>query len=273
MPRMTVPDFRDRKVAGDRIASLTAYDFPTARLEQRAGIDFILVGDSMAMAVMGEETTLGATVEMMLPHVRAVRRGAPETFIVADMPFGSYQVSDERAVESALRFVSEGGADAVKLEGGSSRPLSRARAMIESGIPVMGHTGLLPQSIRAVGGFRAVGADQASRVMEESLALEAAGCFAIVLESVEERIALDVTKALSIPTIGIGAGRFTDGQILVVNDMLGMTDGFEPRFLKKYADLGNVISIALESYVSEVRTGGFPEARHAYGAIRDGGKK
>lgn len=269
MPRMTVQDIRDKKIRSERIVSLTAYDYPVALLEQGAGVDFILVGDSIAMAVLGQETTLGATVDMMLPHVCAVRRGAPDTLIVADMPFGSYQVSDEQAVESAVRFLSEGGADAVKLEGGAARPLSRARAIIESGIPVMGHVGLLPQSVRSTGGYRVVGSSQALRVMEEARALEDAGAFAVVLESVEEVIARDVTRALAIPTIGIGAGRFTDGQILVVNDMLGMTRGFEPRFLKKYADLDSVITKALESYAREVREGSFPTAKHSYAAIRD----
>lgn len=269
MSGMTVPDFRARKAGNGRIVSLTAYDYPTALLEQQAGVDFILVGDSIAMAVMGEETTLGATVDMMLPHVRAVRRGAPDTFIVADMPFGSYQASDGQAIDSAVRFLAEGGADAVKLEGGSDRPLSRARALVESGIPVMGHVGLLPQSIRSSGGYRAVGRDQAPRVTGEALALEAAGCFALVLESMEEAVARDITQSLSIPTIGIGAGRFTDGQILVVNDMLGLTPGFEPRFLKKYADLASTISSAFAEYAREVREGVFPSARHAYGAVKD----
>jgi 3-methyl-2-oxobutanoate hydroxymethyltransferase len=268
----TVPDFAKAKAEGRRIVSLTAYDFPTALLEQEAGIDFILVGDSIAMAVLGEETTLGATVEMMLPHVRAVRRGAPGTFMVADMPFGSYQASDERAVDSAVRFIAEGGADAVKLEGGAPMPLSRTAAIIASGIPVMGHVGLLPQSVRASGGYRAVGADQAGRVMSEARALEEAGVFAIVMESVEEAIARDVTGALSIPTIGIGAGRHTDGQILVVNDMLGITRGFEPRFLKRYADMGAGIALALAEYAGEVRNGSFPEARHAYAPLPESGK-
>lgn len=272
MTMRTVTDFARMKAEGTRIASLTAYDFPTALLEQEAGIDFILVGDSIAMAVLGEETTLGATVEMMLPHVKAVRRGAPGTFVVADMPFGSYQASDGRAVDSAVRLVAEGGADAVKLEGGSPMPLARTAAIIASGIPVMGHVGLLPQSVRASGGYRAVGADQAGRVMSEARALEDAGAFALVLESVEEAIARDVTGALSIPTIGIGAGRFTDGQILVVNDMLGITRGFEPRFLKKYADIGAAINRALSDYAGEVRNGSFPEARHAYAPLREPGK-
>jgi len=265
----TVPDFAKMKAEGRKIVSLTAYDYPTALLEQEAGIDFILVGDSIAMAVLGEETTLGVTVDMMLPHVRAVRKGAPETFVVGDMPFGSYQASDERAVDSAVRLVAEGGADAVKLEGGAPMPLARTAAVIASGIPVMGHVGLLPQSVRASGGYKAVGAGQAGRVMSEARALEDAGAFAVVLESVDEGIARDVTAALSIPTIGIGAGRFTDGQILVVGDMLGMTRGFEPRFLKKYADLGAEAGRALSEYAAEVRSGAFPEARHAYAPLRE----
>ncbi len=260
----SVRTLQSRKDRGVRIVSLTAYDFPTAALEEAAGVDFILVGDSMAMTVMGEETTLGATVDMMLPHVRAVRRGAPRTLVVADLPFGSYQASDELAVGSAVRMVAEGGADAVKLEGGAPRPLSRARAIMESGIPVMGHVGLLPQSVRSTGGYRVVDATQAARVTEEALALEEAGVFAIVLESMEEGVARDVTRALSVPTIGIGAGRFTDGQILVVNDMLGLTPGFEPKFLERYADLSGVMGKAFAEYSRQVREGGYPAVRHVY---------
>jgi 3-methyl-2-oxobutanoate hydroxymethyltransferase len=258
-----------RKARGERIVSLTAYDHATAALEEKAGVDFILVGDSYGMAVLGMPTTLGVTMDMLIPVVRAVRRGAPSTTVVADMPFGSYQASDEAAVENAVRFTAEGGADAVKLEGGSPRPLSRARAIIESGIPVMGHVGLLPQSVMMTGGYRVVGADQAGRVLSEALALQEAGAFAVVLESMEEELAGRVTRELTIPTIGIGAGRLTDGQILVVTDMLGLNPGFEPRFLRRYADLSSAASEAIGRYAADVRSGSFPARENCYSPLRE----
>jgi 3-methyl-2-oxobutanoate hydroxymethyltransferase len=266
--RATVHLLAERKRKGERIVSLTAYDFPTARIEEEAGVDFILVGDSIAMAVMGEESTLTATMDLLVAHSRAVRRGAPSTLVVGDMPFGSYQASDEDAVRNAARFLSEGGMDAVKLEGGSARTLSRARAVIESGIPVMGHVGLLPQSVRAFGGYPVIGSRHRNQLLSEALALEEAGAFALVIESVEEEIAREMTGELSIPTIGIGAGRFTDGQILVVNDMLGLTEGFEPRFLRRYADLHGTIMQAISGYARDVRSGAFPGRENVYGAGR-----
>jgi 3-methyl-2-oxobutanoate hydroxymethyltransferase len=266
--RATVHLLAERKRKGERIVSLTAYDCPTARIEEEAGVDFILVGDSIAMAVMGEESTLTATMDLLVAHSRAVRRGAPSTLVVGDMPFGSYQASDEDAVRNASRFLSEGGMDAVKLEGGSSRTLSRARAVIESGIPVMGHVGLLPQSVRAFGGYPVMGAAHRDQLLSEALALEEAGAFALVIESVEEEVAREITGGLSIPTIGIGAGRFTDGQILVVNDMLGLSKGFEPRFLRRYADLHGAILQAVGGYSADVRSGAFPGRENVYGAGR-----
>jgi 3-methyl-2-oxobutanoate hydroxymethyltransferase len=258
-----------KKKKGERIVSLTAYDYPTARLEEDAGIDFILVGDSIAMAVFGEETTLTADLDVMIAHTRSVRRGAPGTLVIGDMPFGSYECSDPQAVMNAARFLSEGGADAVKLEGGNNRIVSRVRAIIDSGIPVMGHVGLLPQSIRRTGGYKVIYSDMKESLFQEALALQEAGVFAMVIEGVEEELAGQLTKELVVPTIGIGAGRFTDGQILVVNDMLGMSGGFRPKFLKVYADLGSEISRALREYAEEVRGGQFPLEEHVYHARED----
>jgi len=253
-----------KKKRGEKIVSLTAYDCPTARLEEEAGLDFILVGDSMAMAVFGDETTLSADIDVMIAHTRAVRRGAPNTLVVGDMPFGTYECSDSQAVMNAVRFLARGGADAVKLEGGNRRMLSRVSAIIDSGIPVMGHLGLLPQSIRKTGGYRVVYSKDREQLFQEALALQEAGIFALILEGVEEKLAGELTRELRIPTVGIGAGRYTDGQILVVTDMLGLSGDFRPRFLKVYAELGSAIRSAVESYSSEVREGAFPGEEHAY---------
>lgn len=267
--RGTIQRLLDLKRRGERIVALTAYDCPTAKAEEEAGVDFILVGDSMVMAVMGEETTLGATMDLLVAHARAVRRGAPGTLVVGDMPFGSYQASVEDAVRNASRFLSEGGADAVKLEGAGPRTLERVAALVESGIPVMGHIGLLPQSVRLTGGYRVTSAQATDRLVGEARALEAVGVFALVVESVEESVGRDVTASVSIPTIGIGAGRFTDGQILVASDMLGLTPGFEPRFLRRFAQLYDAMVGAVRSYASEVRSGGFPSRGQVYSPVED----
>lgn len=270
-PRRSVLSLREKKRAGVPIVSLTAYDAPTAGIEEEAGVDFILVGDSMATAVLGEETTLAATMDLMIRHTRAVRLGAPGTLVVGDMPFGSYQCSEESAVSNAVRFLVEGGADAVKLEGGSGRSLERVRAILDSGIPVMGHIGLLPQSVRKTGGYRVVGSGASEDLVVEAAALADAGVFAIVLEGVEEAVAKEITGSIEVPTIGIGAGRFTDGQILVVNDILGLTPEFRPRFVKRYADLHGIILAAVETFSREVREGTFPGREHCYKPIRTTG--
>lgn len=253
-----------KKNRGEKIVSLTAYDYITARLEEEAGVDFILVGDSIAMAVFGEETTLGADLDVMIIHTEAVSRGAAKTLVVGDMPFGSYERSDSQAVKNAVRFLSEGGADAVKIEGGNNRSVSRVRAIIDSGIPVMGHVGLLPQSIRITGGYKVVYKDKRDELFEEAFALQQAGVFAIVLECIEEELAGELTGKLEVPTIGIGAGRYTDGQILVVNDMLGLSGDFKPRFLKEYARLDGVILEALKKFSREVTDGEFPAEKNVY---------
>jgi 3-methyl-2-oxobutanoate hydroxymethyltransferase len=202
----------------------------------------------------------------MIAHTRAVRNGASETLVIGDMPFGSYECSDSQAVETAVKFLSMGGADAVKLEGGNQRMISRVRAIIESGIPVMGHIGLLPQSIRLTGGYRVIHSDRRESLFSEALALQDAGVFAMVLECVEEELARELTSELEVPTIGIGAGRYTDGQILVLNDILGLSGDFKPRFVKRYAELGSAVAIAIGDYLTEVREGRFPQKIHVYGS-------
>ncbi len=256
--RMTIRMLSSMKKKGEKIVALTAYDFSTAKLEEKAGVHVILVGDSFQMAVLGEDTTLGADMNVLVAHCRAVKKGAPSSLVVGDMPFGSYQPSDETAVANAVRFVSSAGADAVKLEGGNAAAVSRVRAIVDAGIPVMGHIGLLPQSIKTEGTYRVVRADSADLLLEQLKALEEAGAFAVVLEMMEEELARCLTRESSIPTIGIGAGRYTDGQILVVNDMLGMNGDFNPKFLKKYADLQSVMEKAIGEYAEEVSRGTFP---------------
>ena len=253
------------KQRGDRIVMVTAYDAPSGRLADAAGVDLVLVGDSAAMTVLGHDSTVPATMDEMLILTRAVTRGARRPLVVADMPFGSFQVSDERALENAVRFVKEAGADAVKLEG-AGPSLSRVHALVGAGIPVMGHVGLTPQSATMLGGFKAQGrtAEKARQLLTDSLALERAGCFAVVLEAVPAPVAAHVTAALGIPTIGIGAGPDCDGQVLVYHDLLGLYDGPAPRFVKRYADLAAETRRALEAYAGEVRAGTFPDERHGY---------
>ena len=244
---------------------VTAYDAPSGRLADEAGMDIVLVGDSAAMTVLGHSSTVPATMDEMIVLARAVTRGARRPLVVADMPFGSFQVSDEAAVENAVRFVKEAGADAVKIEGAGPM-LSRARALVGSGIPVMGHIGLTPQSATMLGGFKAQGrsAEQARRLLEDALALEEAGCFSLVLECVPPPVAARITDALHIPTIGIGAGAECDGQVLVWHDLLGLYEGKAPRFVKRYADLATAARDALETYADDVRSGAFPEEQHTY---------
>jgi 3-methyl-2-oxobutanoate hydroxymethyltransferase len=263
--KLPITELVDMKGRGEKIVMVTAYDAPSARLADAAGVDLILVGDSAAMVVLGHESTVPASMEEMLMLVRAVTRGAKRPLVIGDMPFGSFQVSDQAAVENAIRLVKEGGAEAVKLEGGQA-VLSRVRAIVGAGIPVMGHIGLTPQSATALGGFKAQGrtAGKARQLFADALALEAAGCFAIVLEAVPSEVADRISAVLEIPTIGIGAGAGCDGQVLVWHDMLGLYDGRAPRFVKRYADLAPTIVNALASYADEVRGGRFPEARHTY---------
>jgi 3-methyl-2-oxobutanoate hydroxymethyltransferase len=255
----------------ERIVMVTAYDAPAARLADEAGIELVLVGDSAAMVMLGHESTLPVTLDEMIFLTRAVTRGARRPLVIGDMPFGSYEQSDEHAVESAIRLVKEGGADAVKLEGGAGRMASRVRAIAESGIGVMGHIGLTPQSATKLGGFRAQGrtAGAARKLYNDALALEAAGAFAIVLEAVPEAVANAITVALTVPTIGIGAGASCDGQVLVWHDLLGVYRGGTPRFVKRYAELADDILTALKHYAADVRDRSFPEEQHTYSIPED----
>jgi 3-methyl-2-oxobutanoate hydroxymethyltransferase len=263
--KLPLPELAELKRRGEKIVMVTAYDAPSARTADAAGVELILVGDSAAMVMLGHDSTVPATMDEMVMLTRAVARGAKRPIIVGDMPFGSFQVSDEHALEHAIRFVKDAGADAVKLEG-AGPSLSRVRAIVDAGIPVMGHIGLTPQSATALGGFKAQGrtAAKARELVDDALALEAAGCFSLVLEAVPSIVAAEVTRRLAIPTIGIGAGAGTDGQVLVWHDLLGLHDGRAPRFVKRYAEIGEAIRRALEAYAEDVRTGRFPEEQHTY---------
>jgi 3-methyl-2-oxobutanoate hydroxymethyltransferase len=263
--KLPLPEVAEMKRRGDRIVMITAYDAPSARIADQAGVDLILVGDSAAMVVLGHDSTVPATMDEMLMLTRAVTRGAHRPLVIADLPFGSYQVSTEQAIETAIRFVKEAQADAVKLEGAGPM-LTRVRALVDAGIPVMGHIGLTPQTATMLGGFKAQGrtAKKAVQLYTDALALQAAGCFALVLEAVPAPVAARITEALDIPTIGIGAGAACDGQVLVWHDLLGLYEGRAPRFVKQYAELAPTIGEAVEQYASEVRSGAFPEERHTY---------
>jgi len=263
--KLPLTELGEMAARGERIVMITAYDYPSGRLADAAGVDMILVGDSAAMTVLGHSSTVPATMDEMLMLTRAVTRGAERPVIAADLPFGSYQVSDEDAVRNSIRFVKDGGADTVKLEG-AGPSLSRAAAIVGAGIPVMGHLGLTPQSATMLGGFKAQGktADKARRLLEDALALEAAGCFSLVLEAVPAPVAERVTAELAIPTIGIGSGAACDGQVLVLHDLLGLYGAFSPRFTKRYAEIGTEIQAALERFAGEVRSGAFPTEEHTY---------
>jgi len=261
--KVTTLTFRQKKDRGEPITMLTAYDYPTALAVDKAGIDSILVGDSLAMVVLGYENTLPVTMEEMLHHSRAVARGAKSALLIGDMPFMSYQVSVEEATRNAGRFLQQGGMDAVKLEGGRDRA-DAIRSITGAGIPVMGHLGLTPQSVNQLGGFRAQGktAIAAKRLVEDALILEEAGCFSIVLESVPARLAELISKKISIPTIGIGAGVGCDGQVLVTHDLLGLFDRFTPKFVKKYANFHQEMQKAFSDYIDDVETKRFPAPEH-----------
>ena len=263
--KLPLPELVEMKRRNEKIVMVTAYDAPSGRLADAAGVDLILVGDSSGMVVHGRESTVAVSLDETVFMTQWVTRGAKRPLVIADMPFGSYEASDEQAVANAVRLVKEGGADAVKLERGGTS-VSRARAIVDAGIPVMGHVGLTPQTATVLGGFKAQGrtAARAQALVDDARELEAAGCFAVVLEAVPEPVARAVTKALTVPTIGIGAGAATDGQVLVWHDMLGYYEGRAPRFVKRYADLGEVIVEALGRYAEEVRSGAFPEQQHTY---------
>jgi 3-methyl-2-oxobutanoate hydroxymethyltransferase len=258
------------KSRGHKIVMVTAYDAPGARLAEEAGIDILLVGDTAGMVVLGHDSTVPVTMDEMLFLTRTVVRAVDRPIVVGDMPFGSYNVSDEDAVRNAVRFVKEGGADVVKLEG-AGPSLSRVAAIVAAGIPVMGHVGLTPQTETMLGGFKTQGrtAAKARRLLSDALALEAAGCFSIVLEAVPTPVAARITEALTVPTIGIGAGAECDGQVLVYHDLLGLTEGRAPRFVKRYANLAEEIRHALGTYGAEVRGGTYPAREHTYAMPED----
>jgi 3-methyl-2-oxobutanoate hydroxymethyltransferase len=263
--KLPLPELLELKRRGEKIVMVTAYDAPSGRLADAAGVDLILVGDSSGMVVHGRDSTVAVTLEEILFMTQWVARGAKRPLVIADMPFGSYETSNEQAVTNAVRLVKEGGADAVKLERGGTS-VARAKAIVDAGIPVMGHVGLTPQTATVLGGFKAQGrtAQRAEQVLADALALQESGCFAIVLEAVPAAVARVVTRELAVPTIGIGAGGDTDGQVLVWHDMLGYYDGRAPRFVKRYAELGTTIVDALGRYAEEVRSGTFPDEQHTY---------
>lgn len=260
------------KRSGEKIAAITSYDYLSTRLIDETGIDFILVGDSLGMVVMGYENTIPVTMEEIIHHLKAVSRARPSAIVVGDMPFMSYQASVEDAVRNAGRLVKEGGAESVKLEGGE-RYVPVIEAIIQASIPVVGHLGLTPQSLHEMGGYRIQGKDEesADKMVREARMLEDAGCFAIVLEGIPWQLAGRITEAVSIPTIGIGAGSNCDGQVLVLNDMLGIHDHPLPRFVKEYDKLGERIQKAVSEYVKEVKSGEFPTLEHSYTASRKKG--
>lgn len=265
MAKKTVLDFLDMKRKGEKITFLTAYDYPIASFAEKAGIDMLLVGDSLGMVVYGLPGTVPVTMDEMIIHSRAVRRGAPNTFVIGDMPFMSYQSSVEKAVENAGRFLKEAQMDAIKLEGGR-RVINQIKAIVDAGIPVMGHIGLTPQSSGQLGGFKAQGrtAEAARELILDAIAIQEAGAFAILLEAIPPEVGEAITKRLSIPVLSIGAGIHCDGQLLINGDMLGLVEAFTPKFVKKYANLAETITAAIAEYIRDVRELKFPEEKHTY---------
>jgi 3-methyl-2-oxobutanoate hydroxymethyltransferase len=268
--KVTVPQIQARKQSGEKITVLTAYDYPWALLVDRAGIDMVLVGDSLGMVVLGYPDTVSVSMDEMVHHLKAVSRAVVRALVVGDMPFGSYNVSIEKAIENANRLMKEGRADAVKLEGGCPMAETVA-ALVRAGIPVQGHIGLTPQTASALGGFKVQGqsAEAARSLIADARALAAAGCFSIVLEAIPAAIARLITEAVAVPTIGIGAGGDCDGQVLVIHDMLGLFDRFTPKFVKQYARISETVAEAIEAYKRDVQAGRFPEACHSFSIKSD----
>lgn len=269
--KITVTSFVKKKKRGDKIAMLSVYEYITAALADRAGVDAVLVGDTLGMVMLGYETTLPVTMEEMLCHVKAAARARPKALLIADMPFLSFQVSPERALLNAGRMLKEGGAEAVKIEGGRCMAAT-VEALTAAKIPVMGHVGLTPQAVHKFGGYRVQGRNEsgASAIMDDAVALEEAGCFSVVLEGIPNNLAREITEKLSIPTIGIGAGPHCDGQVLVGHDLLGLFEGYIPRFVRRYADLKSAIQDAFTRYVEDVKRGEFPSLGESYGDAADG---
>lgn len=266
LPKVTIPYLHTKKDEGEKIVALTAYDFPTARLMDEAGIDLILVGDSLGMVVLGYKNTIPVTMDEMVHHTKAVARAAQRPMIVGDMPYFSFHLSVDETIRNASRFLKEAGAHAVKIEGASEKRLDLIESLVEAEIPVMGHVGLTPQSIHHLGQFKVKGKEfaEAKTIIRDALNLEKAGAFSVVLECIPMELAREITKKLKVPTIGIGAGPYCDGQILVFHDLVGYANGYLPKFVKKYADLHGSISNALREYADDVRGGRFPDDSHSY---------
>ncbi len=263
---VSITSLRRKKEAGEPIVALTAYDYPVAKIVDAAGVDLILVGDSLGMVVLGYPTTIPVTMDEMIHHTRAVTRAVKRAMVVGDMPYGSFHLSEEQSVANALRFIKDAGVGAVKIEGASTRRLRLIEAMVEAEIPVMGHVGLTPQSIRHLGRFKVAGKTEAEAelILQSAKQLEQVGVFAVILECIPMELAREVTSRLTVPTIGIGAGPHCDGQILVFHDLVGFNNGYLPKFVKKYADLQTVLSEAVGVYADDVRTRRFPEDVHSY---------
>jgi 3-methyl-2-oxobutanoate hydroxymethyltransferase len=263
---MTLPLLAEKKRLGEPIVMVTAYDYPSARAAEAAGVDLVLVGDSAATTVLGYNATTPVELEDMLVLTRAVRRGLETPLLIGDLPFGSYEVSDEQAITTALRMVKDGGCEVVKLEGGGEASVRRARAIIGAGIPVMGHVGLTPQTSTALGGWKAQGrtAAAAARIASEAMALQEAGCFAMVFEAIPSAVTDELMAHIEVPVIGIGAGAATDGQVLVFHDLLGIRDGLGPRFVKRYANLQREMNAGVTAYAEDVRTRRYPGPEHTY---------
>ena len=266
IPKVTIPYLHAKKQKGDKIVALTAYDFPTAKIVDEAGIDLILVGDSLGMVVLGYENTIPVTMEEMIHHTKAVVRGAQRPLIVGDMPYFSFHMSVDETVRNASRFLKEAGTQAVKIEGATPKRLKLIETLVEAEIPVMGHVGLTPQSIYHLGQFKVKGKDieEAGQIMQNAHDLEKAGVFSVVLECVPMELAKEITNGLTVPTIGIGAGPFCDGQILVFHDLVGYANGYLPKFVKRYADIHGSLNKALTKYVEDVVEGKFPDDGHSY---------
>jgi 3-methyl-2-oxobutanoate hydroxymethyltransferase len=263
--KITTRTFIEKKKRGEKIVLVTAYDYPTALLADEVGMDGILVGDSLGMVIQGHDTTLPVTVEEMLYHTKIVRRAVKNALLITDMPFLSFQISKEDAIRNCGRMIKEGGAEAVKLEGGK-RVVPLVRSLVEMGIPVMGHIGLTPQSVHIFGGYKVRGKikEEIEVLKEDALILEEAGVFSLVLEGIPMEVAKEITDSLKIPTIGIGAGPFTDGQVLVFHDLVGFYEGEKPKFVKEYANIASIIKEALSRYIEEVKSGKFPDEAHSY---------
>jgi 3-methyl-2-oxobutanoate hydroxymethyltransferase len=263
---MTLPRMAEKKRLGEPLVMVTAYDYPSALAVDKAGVDLVLVGDSGAMTVLGYPSTVAVETDEMLVLTRAARRGLRTPFLIADLPFGSYEVSDEQAIATAMRFVKEGGCDAVKLEGGNPMSVARARAIVSAGIPVMGHVGLTPQTSTALGGYRAQGRTgaAAARIEAEALALQAAGCFSIVFEAMPTAVAAEIMPKMDIVVIGIGAGPATDGQVLVFHDLLGIREGLGARFVKRYANIQDEMDAGVAAFAADVRSRRYPAPEHDY---------